>query len=71
MAPRHLLNLNDAARRLGCSPGFLLDLADRYAMRLPTERVDGHRYFNPGDIDALKERALALHRAALPEAEAT
>lgn len=64
-ATRALLNLNDASRRLGCRAGFLLELADRHPDTLPTEVVDGHRYFNPGDIDALKQRALALCRPAL------
>jgi hypothetical protein len=64
-AARHLMNLNAGSRRLGCRAGFLLELAAKHPDTLPTETIDGHRYFNPGDIDALKQRALALCRPAL------
>lgn len=64
-AGRALLNLNDAARRIGCRPGFLLTLAERYPSQLPTENVDGHRYFNAGDIDRLANDVLLAFVPAL------
>lgn len=64
-ATRALLNLNDAARRIGCRPGVLLTLAERCPSELPTEHVDGARYFNAGDVDRLANDVLLAFMPAL------
>jgi hypothetical protein len=64
-AARHLMNLNAAAIRVGVLPARLLVIAERYPAELPSELIDGRRWFNPGDIERIAELRAATLQSVL------
>ena len=65
-ATRHLIPLDEATRWIGFRyPATLLYLTRAHPEVIPSEAVDGHRYFAPSDLDDLSARFRAHDYPAL------